>query len=219
MSEWIDLTQPMTEDVATHPAGHPMPEFKDFATYDEDKFNSTMLHLETHCGTHMDSPAHMYPKADHRTIDEITPDEMVSEGIIVDLTNTGFSEEITEEDLIDALEGEGIRPDDYVILDTGTPPERTDDYLHEYPYLSIEAAEYIAEQGAGCVATPCSGVDKGGVSIEDHTAHLTLLPETLIIEGVANLSVVDAGRYDVIATPIPYANRDGSQIRLLVRPQ
>jgi kynurenine formamidase len=39
------------------------------------------------------------------------------------------------------------------------------------------------------------------------------------VEGVDNLDQVKAGRYDVICTPIPYSNRDGSQVRLLVRPQ
>lgn len=62
--------------------------------------------------------------------------------------------------------------------------------------------------------------DKPGAELEEHHVHDTLLPEdVLIIEGVANLEAVSAGRYDIIATPIPYANRDGSQIRLLVRPQ
>jgi kynurenine formamidase len=57
-------------------------------------------------------------------------------------------------------------------------------------------------------------------TLEEDGWNSTLLPEgVLIIEGVANLSETDPRRHDVIATPIPYENRDGSQVRLLVRPQ
>ena len=78
----------------------------------------------------------------------------------------------------------------------------------------------MVEKDIACFAIDALSADKPGAELEDHHVHYTLLPEDiLIIEGVANLSSVTAGRYDVICTPIPYENRDGSQVRLLVRPQ
>jgi hypothetical protein len=99
-------------------------------------------------------------------------------------------------------------------------PEDTDEYLRNFVYPEKEAAEYMLERVIACFAIDALLADKPGAELADHHVHYTLLPEdVLIIEGVANLSAVEAGRYDVICTPIPYKNRDESQVRLLVRPQ
>jgi kynurenine formamidase len=99
-------------------------------------------------------------------------------------------------------------------------PEDTDHYLRNFVYPEKEAAEYMVEMDIACFAIDALSADKPGAELHEHHVHYTLLPEDiLIIEGVDNLVEVDPGRYDVICTPIPYANRDGSQVRLLVRPQ
>ncbi|NIS33018.1 MAG: hypothetical protein GWO04_25045, partial [Actinobacteria bacterium] len=100
--------------------------------------------------------------------------------------------------------------------------EDTDHYLRNFVWPEKGAAEYMVEQDIACFAIDALSADKPGAELHEHDVHYTLLPEDiLIIEGVAmaNLEAVEAGRYDVICTPIPYFNRDGSQCRLLVRPQ
>jgi len=220
MSEWTDLTQPITESVATHPPGHPLPEFEDYATYEQEGYNATLLHLETHCGTHMDAPTHMLPATEYDTIETVTADEMVTEGVVLDLTHVGHGEAITPADLEAATADIPLEAGDFVILDTGMDPTATDPavYLHEYAYPSVEAAEYLVDAGIAVVATDALGVDAPGASIADQDVHRTLLPAGVrIVEGVANLGSIAYGRYDVICTPLPYVGRDGSQVRLLVR--
>lgn len=224
MNEWIDLTQPITEDVATHPPGHTLPEFEDVATYEADGFNATRLHLETHCGTHMDAPTHLYPAGEYDTIDAVPPDEMVTEGVVLDCTDVGRREAITREDVEAATASASVslRAGDFVVLDTGMDPTGTDSavYLHEYAYPSVEAAEYLVDEGVSVVATDALGVDAPGASIADHDVHRTLLGNGVrIVEGVAALGSVAYGRYDVVCTPLPYRGLDGSQVRLLVREQ
>lgn len=220
MNEWIDLTQTLSEDSPVLPPLHPKPEFEDFATFDEDDYNSTILHIETHCGTHMDAPTHFLPKDDYRTIDEITIDEMVTEGVICDFTDKSPGEGITRDELAKEAEQYDLSAGDYLILDCGMAPEDSDEYLRNFVYPKKEAAEYMVESEIACFAIDALSADKPGAELEDHHVHYTLLPEDiLIVEGVGNLSATDAGRYDIICTPIPYQNRDGSQVRLLVRPQ
>ena len=224
MSRWIDLTQPITEDVATHPPGAALPEFEDLATYDEDGFNATRLHLETHCGTHMDAATHFFPADEYDTIDAVSPAQMVTEGVVLDCTGVGRSEPISRERVEGAVEDAGVsvESDDFVVLDTGMDPTATDPdaYLHEYAYPSVAAAEFLADAGVAVVATDALGVDAPGASVADHDVHRVLLGNGVrIVEGVANLGSIDPGRYDVICTPLPYEGRDGSQVRLLVRPQ
>lgn len=222
MAEWIDITQPITENVPTHPPGWPMPEFEDYVTYDEDGVNATIVHIATHCGTHMDAPTHLLSKEQYGNIDEVTPEDMVTEGVILDVTDIGHGEAITPSHLDAATAEVPIEEGDFVILDTGMDPTETDEetYLYEYAYPSVEAAEYLVEAGSAVVATDALGVDAPGASIANHDVHRTLLPAgTRIVEGVANLGTLKYGRYDVICTPLPYIDRDGSQVRLLVRPK
>lgn len=222
MARWRDLTQPITESVATHPPGFPMPEFEDYATYEDDGFNATVLHLITHCGTHMDAPSHMLSKEAYGNIDAVDPEEMVTEGVVLDLTDVDHGAAIMPTDLDAATDENPIEDGDFVILDTGMDPTETEEkvYLHEYAYPSVDAAEYLIDAGASVVATDALGVDAPGASIADHDVHRTLLPAGVrIVEGVANLGEIEYGRYDVICTPLPYAERDGSQVRLLVRAQ
>jgi arylformamidase len=220
MSDWIDLTQRLSEDSPTLPPLHPKPRFEDFASLEQDDYNSTMLHCETHCGTHMDAPTHFLSKTDHRTIDEITPEEMVTEGVICDFSHKDPGSGITRQELMDESGKYGLTSGDYLLFDCGMEPRDTDEYLHDFVYPEKEAAAYMVEKQIACFGIDALSADKPGATLEEHHVHYTLLPANiLIIEGIANLSNVDPGRYDVICTPIPYANRDGSQVRLLVRPQ
>ena len=220
MSEWIDLTQTLAEDSPTLPPLHPKPEFEDYATLEEDDYNSTLLHLETHCGTHMDAPTHFLSKDEYRTIEEITVDEMVTEGVVCDFTDKEPGEGIGRDELAAQCEQYDLQAGDYLIFDCGMAPADTETYLENFVYPEESAAEYMVERDIACFAIDALSADKPGATLEEHHVHYTLLPEDiLIVEGVANLEAVSPGRYDVICTPIPYQNRDGSQVRLLVRPQ
>lgn len=220
MSEWIDLTQPLSEESPTLPPLHPKPEFEDYATLAADDYNSTILHCETHCGTHMDAPTHFLSKDEFRTIDEIETEEMVTEGVICDFTHKEPGSGVSRDELAEEAEQYDLSAGDYLIWDCGMEPEDSDEYLRNYVYPEKEAAEYMVEQDIACFAIDALSADRPGASLEEHHVHYTLLPEdVLIVEGVDNLSSVAPGRYDVICTPIPYQDRDGSQVRLLVRPQ
>ena len=220
MGEWIDLTQTLTEDAPTLPPLHPKPAFEDFATLDEDGYNSTLLHLETHCGTHMDAPTHFYSADEHPTIDDVSPDRMVSEGVVLDFSHKSPGDTVARDELAEQCEQHDLQAGEYVVLDCGMTPADTDEYLREFVVPTAGAAEYLVERDTACLALDALSADAPGATIEEHDVHRTLLPNgVLVVEGVANLEAVASGRYDVICTPIPYANRDGSQVRLLVRPQ
>ena len=220
MSEWTDLTQTVDQNSPTLPPLHPDPEFEDFAVLEEDGYNSTILHLETHCGTHMDAPTHFLSKDTFRTIDEITVDEMIAEGVILDFSHKNPNTAITRAELETRAREHNLSQGDYLILNCGMKPASTEQYLQEFVYPEEEAAEFMIEKNIACFGIDALSADKPGADLDNHHVHFTLLPEDiLIIEGIANLSSVSPGRYDIICTPIPYANRDGSQVRLLVKPK
>lgn len=219
MSEWIDLTQPITEETPVRPL-HVRPEFEDYLTHEEDGTASTIVHVETHVGTHMDAPAHFYAGDDHRTIDQVTPGEMVAEGVVLDFTHKEPGAAITGEELRERAEAFDLAAGEHVILDCGAEVADSEAYLLEYVHPDASAAEYLVEREVACLATDALNVDGSGLALEDHVVHRTLLPaDVLVVEGLANLERVPAGRVDVVCTPLPYVGRDGSQVRFLVRPQ
>lgn len=220
MAEWTDLTQTLSPASPTLPPLHPKPEYEDYATLDDDGYNSTMLHLETHCGTHMDAPTHFYGPDEHRTIDEVTPDEMVGEGVVFKFREKAPGSAIGRDELVAAAEAHGLRAGDYAIFDCGMAPADTDEYLTDFVYPTEGAAEYLVERDVTALAIDALSADEPGATLDEHDVHRTLLPNgVLIVEGLANLGAVDAGRHDVVCTPIPYEGRDGSQVRFLVRPR
>jgi arylformamidase len=213
MSQWVDLTQPITGRDATHPPGHSLPEFEDVATYEVDGVNITRLHLETHCGTHLDAPTHFYPSDEYETIDDVTPAEMITEGVVVDCRDVGHGEAISRDRIAAAMESVALEPGEFVIVDTGMDPTETEPevYLHEYAYPSVEAAEFLLDRDVSVIATDALGVDAPGAAVDEHEVHRLLLGDGVrIVEGVSNLGALDAGRYDVVRTPLPYRGRDGS---------
>jgi len=168
----------------------------------------------------MDAPAHFLPAEEHRTIDQVRPGEMVAEGVVFDFTDKPPGGTITGPELRERADRHGLAAGEYAILDCGMTPADTDAYLREYVYPDGDAAAFLVERGVACLASDGLNVDPDGVPFEDHVVHRTLLPaDVLIVEGVANLERVPAGRVDVVCTPLPYVGRDGSQVRLLLRPQ
>lgn len=217
MSEWIDLTQPIHEEVPVRPL-HERPSFEDYMTIENDGTNSTVVHIETHVGTHMDAPAHFLPADEHRTIDEVTPEEMVGKGTVLDFSHKEPGTEISRAEMENEAELHGIHLGDYIILKLGMEPRDDDEYLMEYVAPTAEAVEYLLEEDIRCLASEALNIDRSGQSVEEHTVHYLLLKNDIfIVEGLTNLDDVDGGRYDVVCTPLPYVGRDGSQVRFLVR--
>jgi len=219
MTEWVDLTQGITEETPVRPL-HVGPTFEDHLTHEADETWSTVVSIETHVGTHMDAPAHFYAGEEHRTIDQVTPAEMVAEGVVCDFTDKTPNSTITGEELRECAERHDLGADEYVILDCGATVADSEEYLQEYVSLDANAAEYLRDVGITCLATDALNVDKSGLSIAEHVVHHTLLSaDVLIVEGLTGVGRVSPGRVDVVCTPLPYVGRDGSQVRFLARPQ
>jgi arylformamidase len=129
----------------------------------------------------MDAPTHFLSKDDHRTIDEITVDEMDTEGVVLDFTGKKPNTAIARKQLAERAEAYDLSADEYIILDCGMAPADTDRYLRKFVYPSEGAAEYLRETDIACLAVDALSADKPGASIDNHPVHRTLLPEDILI--------------------------------------
>jgi arylformamidase len=216
MSDWVDLTAVIDENIPVRPL-HDKPAFDDLATIEEDGYNSTMIHIETHCGTHMDAPTHFLPNENNRSIHEWQGEEMVGKGAIFDFSHKERGTGVGRAELQTKAGQIGLEEGDFVILKFDLEPEDTDRYLMDYNYVDQSGAEYLVSAGISCVASEALNIEKSGKPVSELTVHHELLgADVFIVEGLVNLDQVEEGRCDVICTPIPYRDRDGSQVRFLV---
>lgn len=211
----IDLTQPFSDGMFSLKV-FPRVTVERCVRIEERGLNITRVDFAVHSGTHIDSPRHFF--ADGRAIDEIALDEVCGPavGLRVD---RGPGEEITAQDL-EANEP-GVRAGDLVFISTGWAPYFYGDHRRYeiHPYLSVEAAAWLADRGARMVAMDIPTPDQPEATrypgFDWPVHHLLLGRGVLVAEHLANLDAVAGLRFRAFAFPLPIRGSDGSPARIV----
>lgn len=123
------------------------------------------LTIMTHCGTHLDAPWHFFPMAEGelaKTIDEIPLEWCFSDGVVLDMRHKKSSEEITKDDVKNALKRINyiIKPLDIVLIETGCDKKiESPDYFLQ-PGMSRDATLWIINQGVKIIGIDAYGYDR-----------------------------------------------------------
>ncbi len=184
-------------------------------TFRENGYATTMLHLYSHAGTHLDAPAHFVEHA--RTIDQIDLAKCLGPARVLDLSHKPPSSFITIEDF--APGAEALTPGARLLLrtDWDTHADQAD-YRADHPRLSVEAAHWLAERRLSLlgVDTPSVASLRPEHRAELITVHQILLrAEIVIVESLANLRVLRQPVIYFIALPLNIENGDGSPVRAI----
>jgi len=127
------------------------------------------LTLNTHSGTHMDSPYHYHPTMagqKSRTIDEMPLEWAYGPGVVLDMRHKTPGTVVTPEDVQSALEkiNYRIRPLDIVLVMTGADRYWKDNdigrYVAEYAGMGREATLWLLNRGVKLVGTDAVGWDR-----------------------------------------------------------
>lgn len=121
--------------------------------------------ISVHCGTHLDAPYHYGPLCEGkpaRRVDAIPLEWCFGQGVVLDLTHKGRCELITVADLQQALQRAQyeLRPMDIVLIRTDADtlwPHR--EYFTDHPAMSVEATEWLVEQGIRVMGIDTNGFD------------------------------------------------------------
>jgi arylformamidase len=121
-------------------------------------YNSYLIHVENHSGTHVDAPGHFLRNG--RRIGDYHPEELIFTRPLILDCHKGDNELLTREDL------EGVRLDglDCLFFRTGFGKYRSDDverYLTQNPGLSPELVSWIHDEYPGL---RCLGTDTISIS-------------------------------------------------------
>jgi kynurenine formamidase len=223
-AEVVDLSNPICEGIPTYPK---FPSVRCEATDWAARDGFTMEHLEmrTHTATHVDSPIHFIPEG--KTLDDYPVSKFMGPGVALDLTPKEPEEAITVEDL-ERFDGE-IDAVDVVMLYTGWDDYHgnTSEYAFEFPYLTGEAAQWLADRDLDAVGT--DGASVGGwvgkvpahgpaTDVGADESHVPLLENDIIpIEELRNLDQVlqgeDTRRADFFYPPLRLQGTSGSSAR------
>jgi arylformamidase len=205
----IDLSLEINAELQVFP-GSPQPLFIKWTKYEVHSYDSEIMMMSTHTGTHMDAPSHFL--ANTASIDMIGVERLVSPALLLDLPK-GANEEITLDDLCVINEiDQGIS----IVFRTGWQKMIANrDYMTSNPGLSVAAAALLADKNVNAVGIDSPSIDIG--SDEHFSTHKTLLSNgILIIENLCNLeSLEHKGTFTLVINPLKLKGASGSPVRAL----
>ncbi len=207
MTKIIDVTVPLTADLARYP-GDPAFELAFTARISEGApFNATRVSLGAHYGTHVDAPYHFAP--DGVSVDEIPLGILIGKARVVELT---VLERIQRAD----LESLDLRDDIRLLLKTRMSGQmRSRAFNESYVYLASDAARYLVQAGIKLLGIDYLSID---ARLEgSYPAHQELLGAGVVVVEGLDLSEVEPGEYELICLPLPIAGGDAAPARVLLR--
>lgn len=230
---WVDLTWDFEESTVYWPTNVTFTH--DTVAYginDKGYFYSSFKYAaEEHGGTHFDAPLHFAEGG--RSIEQIPVDELTGEGVLVDISekvgeNRGYLIPATD---FNAWEAEnGKIPDGAIVLIrtgfgkywgnkqeyTGTTKSGAEgvEELH-FPGLSPQAAEWLVkERKIKAVGIDTPSIDYG--QSKDFLSHRFLCGNNITAyENLANLEILPASGFYVVAAPMKIKGGSGSPLRIL----
>jgi kynurenine formamidase len=212
----IDLTMRVSPETKVFP-GSPQPAFIAWTKFDVHSYDSEVLHMSSHTGTHMDAPCHFAPGM--QAIDDISPSRLVSQAVLVRIPKKA-NQLIEEGDI-----SEDIREGETVVFSTGWEKQyKSSHYMTRNPGLSGKAASYLVKKKVNAVAIDGPSIDVG--FDEKFTAHNVLLPAGVpAVENLCNLDRIgrrrekgnseEGTRFTLIVAPLKLVGASGSPVRAL----
>lgn len=205
----IDLTQEISTQTKVFP-GDPQPHFIRWAKFDIHGYDSEVMVLSTHTGTHMDAPSHFVRNG--KSIDQIQVDRFIGKAILFKIAKDS-NEVINLGDIID--DQQHIEKNDTIIFSTGWEKMiKKENYLSN-PGLSEEVARLLVNKGVNMI-----GIDGPSIDVSTNlgfTVHKILLSiDILIIENLCNLETFEhCSRFEFIASPLKIRESSGSTMRAI----
>lgn len=203
--EWIDITQPFQDTIATWPGDTPFHFELAFTKEQTGSVNIGRFTTSTHTGTHADAPYHF--DKDAPTIEQLDVNIYIGEALVIDLTE---KKEIRR-DYLEEINFGGVTRVLFKLhekVDTETFPDRV-------PVIHPDIAPFLKEKGIRLIGVDCPSVDAlDSKSLVTHHAlysHGIHIIENLMLERVV------PGLYEFIGLPLKIVGADGAPVRAVIR--
>ena len=200
----IDLTRTITEDL-------PRVSLEPFKTTARDGWNTSIYHLYSHCGTHMDAPWHF--DCGETFIDEAPLETCLGTADIVRLPDTAPREVLSVAHL-GAL-AETFTPGNHLLLNTNWSRQFGETlYEKELPRIGPDLAHWCVENRVKILGVePPSVADVTNAEELIRIHRILLSGGVTIVEGLVNLDTIPGDRCFFAALPLKIHRGDGCPCR------
>ena len=177
-----------------------------------DGWNSKMLHLYSHAGTHMDAPFHF--EVNNQTIDEFEVSRFVCDSWVIPID--AYAEQKIKLADLNAYP-DLINKGDGVILKTGWSAfVHEDKYRQALPAIHESLANWFVDKGINMLAVePPSIADVMDMEEVTKIHEILLGGDIIIVEGLTNLDAVSKEKVKLIALPLKIKGGDGAPARVI----
>ena len=208
----IDLTLTISENIPTFP-GSPQPNFISWENIEKDGYNSELLFLSSHTGTHIDAPYHFLKKG--QKIDQIVIKRLVTEAVLIKIRKSA-DQAITKTDIKKFEKKHGIIDDgSTIIFHTGWQKNlEKKSYFLRNPGLAVSGARYLASKKINLVGIDSPSIDLGKDG-KFSVHHILAKNGILIVENLANLEKIHSEKFHFIVAPLKLKNATGSPVRAM----
>ncbi|ALX48990.1 arylformamidase [Lentibacillus amyloliquefaciens] len=205
-TNWIDISQPLTQDMAHFPGDAPFDYSLTFTKAQTGSANVGQLTGSVHIGTHIDAPFHYDENG--KTVDQLDVNMYIGNAVVLDVSHT---ERITA----DTLKPFDLKGASRVLLHTSLPnnPKR---FPEQIPELDPSIADFLGEQGVVLLGVDIPSVDPP--ESKELPVHHALYRQNIFILENLMLDHVEPGQYELIALPLAINGADGSPVRAVLRP-
>ena len=199
-----DITQPLDERTAVWPGDREVSMDWTMRRDRGDSVNVASLCLTVHAGTHMDGPLHF---ADGGATAAETPlEHLIGRARVIDARG----HEALDADLLDGIDARDEERLLFRCFEEFVPGRFPD----PFPAVTPALAHACADAGVKLIATESPSVDTfDSKTLESH--RLLQAGDVVIIENVV-LSNVPAGRYWLVALPLPLTDADSAPLRAVL---
>ena len=215
----IDLTHLIAENMPMYP-GTDAPTLHVACNHDKHGFMETHIGMNSHTGTHIDAPAHIY--ANGFTLDKYPVEQFVGKALVVDCRKLEKGEKIS----IQMLEekGSALYEIDFILFLTGHSKlwGNSGYYFSAFPILSHEVIEWVNQRklkGVGIDAPSFDPVtvDELAQPTDELHNHRAILKtnHTILLENLCNLEKIGDKIFTLYALPLNTVNADGCPARII----
>jgi len=210
--KYVDLTLEISNKVPIFP-GSPSPQFLQWSTLKDDKYNLELLFLSSHTGTHLDAPYHFTENG--VKIHQIPITRLIGKTLLIKIKKLK-NQEITKKDLLEFERKHGkIKEHVSVIFFTDWQKNSKKKFFFtNNPGLSKSASKYLISKKINLVGIDSPSIDLGKDPF--FSAHKILSENNiLIVENLINLEKIPGTTFDFIILPLKIKDATGSPVRAI----
>lgn len=202
-SKLIDLTLPFSPKTPVFP-GDPAVKVDQVFTVAKDGVSVHNYSFAGHTCTHIDAPSHFVRNG--KTLFDLSLEKFTGEGIVIDARGRNQID-------LDILRGVKLKKDCIVFFWTDYVKKANEkNYFEDHPVITEKLAHELVHQKVKIV-----GVDSPSPDKDPYPIHKILLSkETLILENLCNLHLLNRKKFEVFSFPLKVAT-DGIPVRVVAQ--